>query len=67
MILRLLTDSKGQDCERHGDGAAVGGTRRWACRRVKDGTKQASSFISWTFDAYYWGSFVILRVFDSFK
>lgn len=61
MSLRLLTASKGQDGERHGDGAAAGGTRRWASGRVKDTTKQPSSFISRTFDAYCRGGFVILR------
>lgn len=57
----MLTASKGQDVERHGDGAGAGGTRRWVSGRVKDGTKQALSFSSWTFDAYYRDGFMILR------
>lgn len=39
----MLTASKGQDVERHGDGAGAGGTRRWVSGRVKDGTKRALS------------------------
>lgn len=62
MSLRLLTASKGQD------GAAAGGTRRWASGRVKDRTKKLVSFISRTFDAYCRGGFVTLRGGnDSFK
>lgn len=38
---------KGQGAERHRDGAAAGGSRGWVSGRVKDGTKQAASFISW--------------------
>lgn len=51
MSLRLLTASTGQDGERHGDGATAGGTGRWVARRIEDGTKEASSFTSWTFAA----------------
>lgn len=44
----MLAAPKGQDGEWHRDGAAAGATRGWVLGRVKDGTKQASSFISWT-------------------